>query len=237
MADTDTYAFLSAPVNALLEGIYTANTTLEELTRHGDFGLGTFNHLDGEMLLLDGRIFQVRADGKTEEITDMSTQTPFACVMRFMPETMELLDESLAHEPFFELLARLIPSDNMLYALRLDGEFSYVKTRSVPRQENYRPLVEVAREQPEFEFNNIKGTLVGFHTPHYLQGVSVPGLHLHFISDDRTCGGHVLDCRLEHALVGVRHASQLVLGLPMTLDFMTTDFTRDSASDLEEAER
>lgn len=228
-------AYLSAPVNAIIEGIYKEKTTIREILTHGDFGLGTFNRLDGEMVILDGQVYQMKADGKAYPVS-LDEQTPFACVTRFHPDT---LDEFPAPpgQDLLTLVERIIPSQNMLYAVRVDGIFNHVKARSVPPQDNYRPLVEVAREQPEFEYENIRGTMVGFYTPQFLGGVSVPGTHLHFLSHDKTCGGHLLACDPGAIVVGIQHIPQLIMGLPMTVDFLTMGFERDTAKDLEEAER
>lgn len=228
--------FLSAPVNALLEGIYRENTTVAELKQHGDFGLGTFNDLDGEMTMLDGVVYQIRGDGRVYPVAD-DTATPFACVAFYAPDTVEDIDAPLSERAFNELLLRLVPSENMLYCLRVDAAFEYVKVRSVPKQENYRPLVEVTAEQPVFEYETLSGTLVGFYVPEFLQSLNVPGIHLHFLSDDKTKGGHLLACRTRTARIGVQHAPRLTLGLPMTLDFLTTAFTRPLAQDLRTAER
>jgi acetolactate decarboxylase len=231
--------YLSAPVNALLEGIYRQSTSLAELKRQGDFGLGTFNDLDGELTLLDGVVYQIRGDGSVSTPDDQ-TRTPFACVSFFTPDTTEDFaapNGSFDAREFEDLLLRLIPSENMLYCLRVDGEFETVKTRSVPRQESYRPLVEVTAEQPVFEFEDLRGTLVGFYAPAFMQSLVVPGVHLHFLSEDRTKGGHLLACRPRQARVGVQHAPRLTLGLPMTLDFLTASFTRPVEADLQKAER
>ncbi len=229
--------FCSAPVNALVEGIYQQDTTIAELKRHGDFGLGTFNDLDGEMLVLDGQVFQVRADGHVYAVDD-AERTPFACVTFFTPDTAEPLPGPLDFQAFTTLLLdRLIPSLNMLYAIRVQGDFSHVKTRSVPRQENYRPLVEVAREQPVFEYTNIEGTLAGFYTPEYMASIAVPGIHLHFLSKAGDCGGHLLSCSIERAVVSLQHVPRLELALPLTLDYLTAAFSRDTDRDLQQAER
>jgi acetolactate decarboxylase len=112
-----------------------------------------------------------------------------------------------------------------------------VKVRSVPKQENYRPLVEVAQEQPVFTFTEIEGTLAGFYTPGFLGSVSVPGLHLHFLSKDRHHGGHLLECRPGRVDAGVQMLPTLELSLPMSLDYLTRDFERDTEADLDQAER
>ena len=232
---TPNAVYLSAPINGLIEGIYRARTTIGELREHGDFGLGTFNRLDGEMVMLDGQVFRMDATGRANSVDD-AEQTPFACVTRYRPDTLDEFPEP-PDEDLFALVTRLLPSPNMLYAVRVDGRFSHVRARSVPPQDTYRPLVEVAREQPEFDYRDMDGTMVGFHTPGFLGGVAVPGLHLHFLSADKTCGGHVLTCLPGRVTVGVQHVPRLVMGLPMTLDFLTSGFERDTARDIEESER
>lgn len=227
--------YLSSPVNALVEGLYTERTTVAEILGHGDFGLGTFNRLDGEMVILDGEVFQMKADGRAYPVGP-EEKTPFACVTRFRPDTEDEFPEPPQGD-LFDLVGSLLPSANMLYAIRVEGTFRTVRARSVPPQDNYRPLAEVAREQPEFEYQNIEGSMVGFFTPSFLQGVGVAGPHLHFVSADRTVGGHLLSCEPGPVTVFIQHVPRLVLGLPMSLDFLTLESTRDTARDLEEAER
>ncbi|MBF0334521.1 MAG: acetolactate decarboxylase [Alphaproteobacteria bacterium] len=235
-APSDNAVYLSAPLNALVEGIYCDDTTYAKVKRHGDFGIGTFNDLDGEMVMLDGRIFRIGGDGAIHTVEE-SVKTPFACVCHFTAHTVEEIDRPLDHHGLMALLEDLLPSRNMLYAIRVDGLFSRVRVRSVARQEEYRPLVEVAREQAEFVREDVKGTLAGFWTPSFLASVSVPGWHLHFLSDDLKTGGHLLDCASTRMTVALQHVPRLRMDLPVTLDFLTADFTRDMKKDLDEAER
>ncbi len=232
----DKYVFVSAPLRALAEGLFEQNTCLSELKSHGDFGIGTFNDLDGEMVMLDGMFYQISGDGVCTVITD-DLQTPFACVTRFVPDFVETIDRTLDNKAFQDLLGIMLPSDNMFYAVRIDGSFSYVKTRSVPRQHNYRHLVDVAREQTTFEFHDVNGTLAGFYTPDFMDSLNVPGFHLHFLNTDRSGGGHLLLCNTSSMTVTLCHIPRLLLSLPSTLDFLTTDLTRNTRDDIDEAER
>jgi acetolactate decarboxylase len=231
----DNAVYLSAPINALVEGLYVENTTIAELKRHGDFGLGTFNFLDGEMVLLDGDVYQIRSDGRVYHVQD-DEKSPFACVTFFNPDTIEDLEQSKSSKGFYDLLRNLIPSENMLYAIRVDGTFSYVKTRVVPRTENYRPLVEATKNQPVFEFHDVQGCVAGFYTPRFMESLNAPGYHMHFLSDDRQHGGHVIECVLEKVRVGIQHIPKLDVGLPITLDYLTADLSRDVGNDLDKAE-
>ncbi|KQC15352.1 MAG: alpha-acetolactate decarboxylase [Methanosaeta sp. SDB] len=226
---------MTAPINSLVLGYYRQNTAIEEIRRHGDFGLGTFNNLDGEMVVLDGVVYQVKANGLAAPVRD-TEESPFACVTFFSPDTTEEIDGKRLGGSWEELLASLLPSENMLYAIRIDGRFEYVKTRSVPPQKNYRPLVEVAREQPVFEFAGVSGTLSGFYTPQFMASLNAPGYHLHFLTRDRKRGGHVLKCQPGKVTVGLQHIPKLELALPMTFDYLTADLSRETGRDLTEAE-
>ena len=95
----------------------------------------------------------------------------------------------------------------MFAAIRFDGMLEGLRTRCLPRQEPpYRPLAEAAANQREYAYERIEGTIVGFRAPSYLGRLAPPGDHLHFISADRSVGGHVLGFRtLEGELKLERH--------------------------------
>jgi len=228
--------YLCAPVNAVVEGIYQERIPFSKILQHGDFGLGTFDSLDGEMIVLDGHVYQITGDGQVHEVGEEAT-TPFACVTFYAPASHDDLDEELGYAAFQDWLLSLLPSPNLFYALRLEGTFAHVKVRSVPRQENYRPLVEVVAHQPVFEFAEVEGTLAGFFSPAFLESLTVPGLHLHFLSADRTQGGHLLECRPRRLRAGVQFISTLELGLPMSLDYLTWDLRSDIGADLDMIEK
>jgi acetolactate decarboxylase len=228
--------YLSAPVNALVEGIFEENIPVTEIQKHGDFGLGTFNDLDGEMVLLDGHVYRAAADGSVSLASPQSL-SPFACVTFFHPISSEISSGELTYADVLAWLTMLMPSPNLFYAFRVEGQFNQVKTRSVPRQEHYRPLVEATKDQPEFYFNNVTGTLVGFFTPAFMASLNVPGLHLHFLSQDRQKGGHLLECQVKQVKVEIQSLYTLELSLPHNLDYLTWDFQRDVQDDLDKAEK
>ena len=227
--------YVTAPVNALVEGLYREDTSISEILSKGDFGLGTFDDLDGEMVILDGVVYQLRSNGKAYEVKP-NQKSPFACVTSFAPYSFEMIEMPMIFSELFSFFDRTLPSKNMIYALKIEGDFTRVRTRSVPKQDAYKPLVEVAREQPEFLFQDISGVMVGFWTPNFLDKITVPGYHLHFLTDDRNKGGHLLDCKTKKIKISIQHISRVELSLPITLDFMTRDLNRDISSDLKEAE-
>lgn len=230
------HLYLCAPINALVEGIYEEKIPFTEIKKHGDFGLGTFDQLDGEMVMLDGKIYQFDSNGRVTQEDD-NAHTPFAAVTFFNALTHDQLDRPADYPEFTAWLLSLLPSPNIFYAIRIYGVFAYMKTRSVPKQECYRPLVQVTKTQPVFEFENVRGTLAGFYTPSFMSAVSVPGLHLHFLSDDLQHGGHLLECRPQQITAGIQFLRRVEIGLPMSLEYLTANFQRDIAQDLNKAEK
>jgi acetolactate decarboxylase len=228
--------YQTSTINALLEGIYDGDMTYGQLREHGDFGLGTFNALDGEMIAFDGRFYQIKSDGVASLVND-AQKTPFAVVQFFEAEIEEGLDRELGYEQLKAYLHSLIPTTNFFYAIRIDGLFKYMKTRSVPRQvKPYPPLIEVTKTQPVFEFADVAGTIAGFRFPDYAQGINVPGYHLHFLTEDRRAGGHLLDCRLQHGKVLVEHTSNFHMELPTQGTFLEADLAKDQRETLHQAE-
>lgn len=229
--------FQLSTIDALLAGDYDGNFTCGEVRQHGDFGIGTFNALDGEMLVLEGTVFQIRSDGKAYRMPD-STRTPFATVTAFAADTIFTLPGPLSYEEFCAYIDSLIPTENMFYAIRIEGEFEYIKARSVPRQSKpYRPMVEVVQTQPTFEFRQETGTLLGFRTPLFMKGLNVPGYHLHFLTHDQTRGGHVLAGTLGQVTVSLDYTPAFHMVLPSSGAFHQIDLTQDKQAELEKVEK
>jgi len=229
--------FQTSAINALLEGVYDGDTTFKEIEKHGDFGIGTFNALDGEMIGLDGNFYQIKSDGIAYPVDD-SVKSPFAVVTFFEPDKTFLLDKNLDYTQLKEYLDNLIPTKNIFYAIKVEGVFSYIKTRSVPRQDKpYPPLVDAVKDQTVFEFYNVKGMIVGFRLPEFMKGINVPGYHLHFITEDRKAGGHLLECKIRDASAKFDYTSGLYMILPEHNDFYRTDLSGERQKELENIER
>jgi acetolactate decarboxylase len=229
--------FQASTIGALLEGVYDGEITYEELAKHGDFGLGTFNALDGEMIAFGGRFYQITGDGKAAPVSP-SAKTPFAVVIRFDPTVTVLWEELTDWAHFQQAVDKAVPSKNIFYAIKTDARFDYIKVRTVPRQQKpYPPLVEVAKRQPVYEHEGVKGTLVGFRFPDYAQGLNVPGYHVHFLTEDRKAGGHVLDFRMKDARIEIDLTSDLHMEVPDCGDFLDADLGKDQAEAIKRAER
>ena len=210
--------FQASTIGALLDGSFEGDVRFAELANHGDLGLGTLNHLDGEMIAIDGRFYRADVEGNISEV-EPEERTPFAVIVPFASRLQFDLEGSLDHDRLLAEIDRRIPADAASCAVRIDGRFELVRARSVPRQEPpYRPLTEVVGEQHVFELAAVDGTMLGFRFPEYAEGIEVAGWHLHFISEDRIRGGHVLDSRAESVHVQLDPSGELHVELPPGID-------------------
>jgi acetolactate decarboxylase len=213
LAHEEHAAFQVGTLDALIAGRFDGDATLGELLDHGTLGLGTVQHLGGELIVIDGDAFVARVDGSLEQVP-RSLKTPFAVVTDFSPSRRT----ELSSVDFAALTAAIDEmgfDPDVVVSLRVEGTFSDLVVRSVPEQRPpYRPLSEVVHDQHEWTLEEANGTLVGFRFPDRTAGVEVPGYHLHFIAQDRTTGGHVVDLSIDHAVIEVDASSQLHVELP-----------------------
>jgi acetolactate decarboxylase len=221
--------------NALVEGIYEGAIRVSTLRKHGDLGLGTFENLDGEMVILDGQFFQIRSDGSVTEAKG-DALSPFAVVTHFKSDTTVDLPICPDLNSLCAQFDQLRHTDNFFFALRVDGTFDYVRTRAMCKIEEGVPLVKAAAIQPEFEFHNISGTLVGFWTPEYAKNLNIPGYHLHFLSKDHTSGGHLLQCHGKQLRLQIQREGNYRIAFPENNDFINADLQKDPSDDLAKAE-
>jgi acetolactate decarboxylase len=230
--------FQASTIAALLEGAYDGDLSFAELAEHGDLGLGTVNALDGEMIALDGCFYRADVDGLVAEIP-AETKTPFAVVTDFAPSLDKEIDGPLEHEDLLAEIDRLIPADAASCAIRIDGGFELVRARSVPHQSPpYRPLTEVVADQHVFELTDVVGTMLGFRFPDYAEGIEVSGYHLHFISEDRCRGGHVLGSRGAGRLrVRLDPSSDLHVELPAGVELADPELASATHAAVEQVER
>jgi len=225
-------------IDAILAGAYDGQMTCEELLSYGNFGIGTFDRLDGEMLLLDGKLYQVQYDG-TVCSPPLSLTTPFASVVAFGADITKEAQCGTDYHGLETIVNEAVPNMNTFCAVKVTGRFSAVRTRSVPPQDKpYPPLMEVTKHQPVFDLSSVSGTIVGFRSPPYVKGVGVPGYHLHFISDDAKSGGHILQFTLEQGRAEIDICNRFLMILPEgESDFGRIDLSRDRSKDLEQSER
>jgi acetolactate decarboxylase len=221
--------------NALAQGVFTGAVTVGELRRHGDFGLGTFAGLDGELIMIDGVCFRAGAGGDVEVVGD-EREVPFALVTRFVADVDTVVEAVDGMSRLAGRLDQLRPSQNLFAGIRVDASFESLTLRAACPAHPGEGLLEATRHQSEYGVDSVGGTLVGFWAPDYARAVGVPGYHFHFISDDRQLGGHVLDLRGGPLDVGMQIESGLHLAIPETAAFLSADLSGDHGAEIEAAE-
>lgn len=221
---------------ALVAGVYDKEVTVGTLLEHGDFGLGTFAGLDGEMVVLDGHVYQAHGSGKVTEATG-DAGAPFAVITEFTPDKSDTITGIGSFDDLEARCDAFRSSDNIFYALRLHGRFSRIKTRVVNPPAPGVALTEAAKSQSEFVFEDVSGTLVGIWSPAFASEFSVQGYHFHFISDGRDQGGHLLDVKADTLDFQIEALTDYHLVLPETEAYLKANLGRDIAAELNAAER
>ena len=223
-------------INALMLGRYDGTVTLSDLLAAGDFGLGTLDRLDGELIVLDGVAYQVRATGAVLDATPETT-SPFAVVTRFGADGELACPEGASLEALDRFLDDRIPERNNFVAIRIEADLATVVLRSIAAQERpYRPLAEVAKSQSVWRHERVRGTLVGIRSPRWTEGIAVPGYHWHFLSADRRIGGHVLDCTVRAGAIRYDICGDWTVKLDQSRGFNAPDLGTDLRDQVEGVE-
>jgi acetolactate decarboxylase len=205
--------FQVAAFNTFSLGNYAGFISYGELAKHGDFGIGTFDGLNGEMLALNGVFYQIPSDGIPRQVNS-SVTAPYATITYFhSDQTLTVTDSN-----YTQLKAQIdeaLPSQDAIYAIKVSGTYDYAQTRAPAKQtQPYPVLADALKTQSVFTLSNVSATAVGFWFPNSMNGVDFAGYHLHLITDDHAAGGHMLDCIIRNATVEIDQINQYNLVLP-----------------------
>lgn len=234
--DRDTL-FQTSTISALMKGVYDGSMAVGQLRPYGDFGLGTFQALNGEMLELDGIFYRANLDGSITVVPD-DTITPFAVVTFLDNDKVIAVNKQMDLNQLQSYIDGQLASQNLFYAVKIEGKFSYMKTRSVPEQvKPYPPLTEAVKNQQVTESHDIEGTVIGFRCPPYVDGVNVPGYHCHFIDKARKVGGHVLDLQTADVKITIDDTANFVMELPGTQGFYKVNLGTGAPAGLQQVEQ
>jgi acetolactate decarboxylase len=235
-AQTEPHLFTYSTLDALLAGAYDGDLTVQELGAKGDFGLGTYNRLDGEMIVLDGVFYHALADGSVV-VAGPQEKTPLAYVARFHAVQTLKIESPLTLQELERWTDEHLQNLNLFYAIRIDGVFRDTSVRAIaPQTKPYRPLTEVVKTQSVHDYANTRGVLVGLRSPSFSRGISVPGYHWHYLTADRRHGGHVLKLTLVQGTAQLEAISQMDLQLPHTEAFAQADQTQDRSEEVKRVE-
>lgn len=182
-----TFAYLTQPD-------FTGLAPLSEATAGATLGLGTFDGLDGEFVLVAGVPYRVGMDGRPT-VVDTSRSTPFVQAVDFQPDTSGPVAPGTPCANLAPVIQQLAGTDDGIIAVRVRGTFTDLVMRSVPGQSvPYPALSAVIAQQAVFPLAGRRAVLVGFLQGGDMLGIGQPGLHLHGVTADRSAGGHVLSC-------------------------------------------
>lgn len=199
----DNILFQVSSLDSLMKGYYEGKTTVHDLLDHGDFGLGAMEYMDGELVCLDKVCYRITTDSMAHKLPPES-EIAFATVVFFKPDKTDNLNKRLDFIGLQNYLDDKLVEKNDLYAIKIQGFFSNITARSVPKQDKmYVPLSDVVGNQTVFHFSNVRGTLVGFYMPGYMKELNVEKYHFHFITDDRGTGGHLLDLNMTNGTIQI----------------------------------
>jgi len=205
--------FQVSSFNTFSLGNYRGSMTYRELSHYGDFGIGTFEGLNGEMIAIDGMFYQILVDGKPAPV-DVNIKTPYATVTFFDPDQTVISSTTLNYSELMDYIDSILPDKDTIFAIKVTGFYSYAKTRSVPGQiEPYLPLIDVLKNQSIFLSHDVQATAIGFWFPQSFDGIDSVGYHFHLITNDRTAGGHLLDCTIRNATIQIDPTSKFHLVL------------------------
>lgn len=222
-------------LNALMEGDYRGSRTVKEILKDTDTGIGTYNGLDGEAIIYKGHAYDGRATGEVSEMGPDETFA-FSCTTKF-DESVD--EDEISFESIEDLkikLEKYLDSHNYFFMIKMEGKFN-VRVRSCFKQkEPYEPLYKVAVDQREFEYHDIEGSIVGIYSPNYVEGMNLPGWHIHFLSRDFKKGGHILKVDANNVKIKVNKLQAWKVLMPEDPDFSKWNLKEDLKAKTEAVE-
>ena len=228
-----------ALLQSLTQGYYDGIIKVSELKQHGDTGIGTFEGVNGEMIVLDGKVYQALGDGSVQEADDNET-VPFSNVTFFDKDLSVTLTQTDDINSLKEALTATVNDNgkNLFYMVKINGTFQKMNVRSELKQEKpYKSLDQaLATDQREFNYDNIKGTVVALYCPDYMGGLNTPGWHFHFVSDDKTKGGHILDLAFASAEAEFDATQDFDMVLSETAEFQDMELAKDVSDAIKKVE-
>jgi len=228
-----------ALLQSLAMGYFDGSISVKDLKTHGDTGIGTFEGLDGEMIVLDGVVYRANQNCKINVVKD-DVLVPFSNVTFFEKDFSVKLADVRDKEAFEKILNEQLDKygRNSFYMVKLSGNFNEILVRSEKGcKEPYPTLVEALKTQKEITPKNISGTVVGLYCPDFMSSLNSTGWHFHFISADKKIGGHVLNLNVKSGEVQFDKTDAFEMDLPSKKNFHALNFKQDMKEDIRKAEQ
>ena len=236
----DNKMYQVSTLQALVLGYSKPVINVGELLLEGDTGLGTFEEVNGEMIVMDGHCYRADRDGNVTEVAS-ETGVPFAAVARLYGGQQFFLEDMPDITSIRTELTRKIEERfglNSMHIVRINGLFGKIDARSeAPYRSPRITLKEIlSQTQNAFLFENIRGSLVGVYFPDYMDGINMPGWHLHFLSEDRSKGGHVFDASIREGAAKVDKIDSMLIKLPGEPSFDTYSLKQELQDEIKSVE-
>lgn len=233
--------YQASTLQALALGYTRPVVTVQELLQHGDTGLGTFEHVDGEMIILDGVCYQAKQDGSIVRAED-TAGVPFAVAGSVKGGKSFRMGEMRNIAAIKQELTLRVEEDfglNSIHVARIDGWFYTIRARAgAPYRSQHVTLKNIlSKTQKDFSFEQLHGTLVCVYYPDYMDGINAAGWHMHFLSEDRTLGGHVFEAAMETGECLLQKIDRIEIQLPREAAFDTYSLKEASQDEIEEVEQ
>lgn len=223
--------------SAFIGGLYDAHISYGQIKPYGNFGLGAPDQLDGEIVIFNNKFYQTQSSGKTFEIR-YTEKTPFVIINQFKSDQSIKKTGPLTKDQLFQLLDSVLTKKNGIYAVHVRAKFAFVKTRAFPiiTEKPYQPMAQLLSLQKFFNYENVEGDLIGYRLPAYMEGPNITGYHFHFLSDDKTKGGHLIDVILNNMTIEIDELDGFSIFPPSTEAFQKFDLEKDRRNEVKAVE-
>lgn len=223
--------------DSLLNSNFEGSTTIKEIKEVGDFGLGTLNDIDGEMIMINQHVYTMGGDGRARLVHD-DEKTPIAVVNFFKKDLTFKLGGNLNYDQLINKIDSLLPTENIFYAIKIQGEFKRIIVRTISKlSKPYPSLDEIKNKMVIHDYENVEGIMFGYKSPPFIEGISVPGYHFHFIDNDFSKGGHVYDIELVDGVIDIQLIHSFDVKLEKSKDFYQLNLNKNMNEELMKLEK
>ncbi len=180
----------------------------KEIKPLGNFGLGTFDFVDGEMIALDGNFYRANEEGDLTLAED-TRHCPFAIVCQFNEQKAEQTEENdISLKDFQKKLLNIRkwhPTQSIAMAIKIDIAADWIEYRSEENSDEKASFDHVISQEKRHRHEQQAGTLVGFYFDNSLNDLTSSEFHFHYVNANKSKGGHLYDCHLQHATAYIQY--------------------------------
>ncbi len=224
---SDKSLHITGTYGALSRGVYDGDVTVADLKRQGDFALGNFNALDGEMVAVDGKYYRIGQGGQLNTADD-SMRMPNTTATFFKPYEVIIIDKPMSYQELQQYISQQLPTQNIFYAIKLNGSFESIKARTLTKLDQpypSTPYPTITQNEPTFDFDNVDAVMAMTYSPVQMKEFVYPGYHAHFITSDGKLGGHVIDARITRGRAEVELLPNFTVNLPQNDRYYRASFS------------